>query len=107
MKQTIIFDKRAEKEISSFTKQAQMKLRSLIQILSVYGRLNLPEGKKITKELFEIRIKSASQHRCLYAYYTKQTVIILSAFIKKKQKTPQKEINKAVSRLQEYKTSNI
>lgn len=107
MKKIIIFDKRADKEISSFTKQAQIKLRSLIQILSVYGKLNLPEGKKINKELFEIRIKSGNQHRCLYAYHKQQTIIILSAFIKKKQKTPNKEINKAISRLQEYKTSDL
>lgn len=47
MQKTVIFDKRADKEISAFTKQAQLKLRALIQILVTYGKLNTPEGKRL------------------------------------------------------------
>ena len=41
-------------------------------------------------------------YRSLYAYLGKEVIIILSAFIKKTQKTPIKEIQKARNRLKKY-----
>jgi phage-related protein len=103
MKQTVIIDKRADKEISVLPINVQIQLRSLIGVLADTGKLNLPEGKKLNREIFEIRIKSKNQHRCLYAYCNHQIIVILSAFTKKQQKTPLKEIEKAFNRLKTYK----
>ena len=61
-----------------------------------------PYSKKVDSLLFEIRIKYQGQWRVLYAYIVNNYVLILSAFHKKTQKTPQSEISKAKFRLKGY-----
>jgi len=58
------------------------------------------ETKKITDDLFEIKIDS---NRLMYCYIDHNGVCILSAFKKDSQKTRQKEIDKAVKRLNKVK----
>ena len=55
--------------------------------------------KEIEKFSKPVRIKHRGQWRAIYAYILKNTVIVLSAFIKKTSKIPIKEINKAQRRL--------
>lgn len=66
------------------------------------GKLIEPFGKKIDKDLFEIRIENNGQYRLLYTYFVREYVVILSAFQKKTQQTPSKEIKKAKMRLKGY-----
>ena len=56
MKKIIQIDRHAEKEISKFSKKVQIKFRALINILSSEGKLELPDGKKLSNGLFEIRV---------------------------------------------------
>lgn len=102
MKKIILFDKRAEKEFKKFGDIVQAKLKATIDILARDGKLIEPYGKKIDKDLFEIRVESDGQYRLLYAYLTGEYVIVLSAFQKKSQQTPLKEIRKAKVRLRGY-----
>lgn len=104
MKQTVLIDKRAHKELSKFSRPVQLKFQALFEILEETGKLEEPFAKKIvsTLGLFEIRVKYQGQWRAIYAYVEKKTIIILSAFGKKTQKTPGAELEKAKSRIQEY-----
>ncbi len=102
MTKAIHIDKKADKEISALPRAAQIKFRALLNILLINGRLELPEGKKISKDLFEMRFSEANIYRSIYAYLGKEVIIVLSVFTKKTQKTPLKELKKAQSRLLHY-----
>ncbi|SRR6266404_4661776 len=105
VKKVVLLDKHAEKEIKRFTRQVQLKFQALFEILEQDGKLEEPFGKKLSgnENLFEIRVKHQGQWRAIYAYIHIQSIIILSAFGKKTQKTPKEELEKAKKRLAEYK----
>lgn len=104
MKKHVIFERHALKEIHMFPRAVQVKLASFIAELEERGELQYPDTKKLqsTYNLFEVRIKYKGEWRVLYAYIVKESIIILSAFHKKTQKTPSEEINKAKKRLQMF-----
>lgn len=102
VRKTIRFDKRAEKEVKAFPITVQVKTKALLMILARDGTLIEPYGKKISQELFEVRVRCNGQWRLLYAYVLYEEIIVLSAFHKKTQKTPYLEIKKAKNRLKEY-----
>ena len=102
MKKKVEIDIRSGKELKKFPIEVQAKLTAMFSILERDGFLRKPYGKRIDAELLEIRIKHKGQWRTLYAYLGKIKVIILSAFLKKLQKTPKKEIKKARRRLKEH-----
>ncbi len=61
------------------------------------GLLREPDAKKIAPNLFEIRVKvTRMQYRLFYCYVDSNGIWVLSGFIKKTQKTPQKEIHNAI-----------
>jgi len=76
----------------------------LLELLSEEGFLYEPLAKKLKgyKNLFELRVKSKGEFRCLYSYIGNEEITVLTAFNKKRQKTPVKEINKAIRRLKDY-----
>ena len=64
--------------------------------LEAAGRLEYPQGKAIAPNLYEIRVKvSPNQYRLFYCYFDPNGVLVLSGFVKKTQKTPKHEIDKA------------
>ena len=63
----------------------------------------LPHVKKLTGvPLWEIRILGRDNIRVFYVMPTGHTVLVLHGFIKKKQKTPLKEIAIAIGRLADW-----
>ena len=102
MKKKIYYDKSAEKEFSKFNKKIQDEFHSFFKILEEEGKLEFPEGKKVTKNLFEIRIKFKGEYRGFYAYVEKADIIILHFFKKKTQRTPLKNLKTAQRRLKQY-----
>lgn len=69
-----------------------------------YGlQLVIPHLKKLTgTPLWEIRILGKKNVRILYVTQVNRKILLLHAFYKKKQKTPQKEIRIALKRLKQY-----
>ena len=62
------------------------------------GYLNEPYSKHIKDKIRELRIDfSKKHHRIMYFTFTGEKIILLSAFTKKTEKTPEKEINKAIN----------
>lgn len=90
------------KKIEAFSVEVQIRMTAIMKVLSQDGYIAEPYGKRIDAELFEIRIRHKGQYRAIYTYFWKNDVIILSAFKKKTQQTPLKEIKKAHHRLNEH-----
>lgn len=62
----------------------------------------IPHVKKIRKtDIWELRILGKDNIRVFYGILINKRIMILHGFIKKKQKTPTKEISIALSRWQE------
>lgn len=62
--------------------------------------------KKITDELFELRIKGEQLHRVLFFHHVQSGFIFVHAFAKQTDKTPIREIHTAESRMNVWRTSH-
>lgn len=75
------------------------KVTQYISLLVDYGPfLKPPYIKKIQDQLFELRVTTKLAIRIFYSKKN-QTFVLLQGFVKKSQKTPQKEIAIALDRL--------
>lgn len=95
-------DENAHKELAAFSDEVRARFLALFEILQREGFFKEPFAKPVNTNVFEIRVKQKGQWRALYAYIQRQRIIILSAFNKKTQKTPKKELQKAEKRLERY-----
>jgi phage-related protein len=94
----VLIHSNAQKEIKELKKKIRKEFYQLFKELHSSGRLEYPKSKKLRNyDLFEIRIHNQGAYRGIYCYYNKD-IVVLSVFRKKSQKTPQKEINKAIKR---------
>ena len=67
-----------------------------------YPHVDTIKGKKY-KDLWELRIEFASDiFRIFYFLPVKNIAILLHGIVKKKQKTPSKELDVALDRMKEY-----
>ena len=80
----------------------------LIERIKLYGpNLGMPFTRSIGDGLFEIRAKGKEGiGRAFFCTVVGNKIIILHAFIKKSQKTPQKEVKIARQRLKEVRNEN-
>lgn len=97
-------DKNAEKELRAFGEEVQLEFEAYFKILELEGKLGFPQARKITRDIFEIRIKLKGEYRGFYAYIGKQDIVILHFFRKKTQKTPLKDLDLAQRRLRIYES---
>ena len=100
---------RGEKPVEEFIKsqnpQTVAKIIREIDLLEKYGHhLSLPHSKKITKELYELRIKGKQEIRIIYVFL-RNNIYLLSGFQKQSQKTPKREIKTAERRRKYCKSS--
>jgi len=101
-KKNIIYDYRALEEYEKLPEKVQDKFKIYINILRKTGYLTKPKGKKLVKGLYEVRVKMDGAWRGLYAYRKVDKIILLVFFKKKSNKTPIKEMLKALNRLRTY-----
>ena len=87
----------AKEFMLSLDKKLRAKLADTIMILQDNGyELREPYSKHISEGLFELRAKQGSDiTRVIYFLYVDRHIILTNGFIKKTQKTPQSEIEKA------------
>ena len=80
----------------------------LTERIKLYGpNLGMPFTRAIGDGLFEIRAKGKEGiGRAFFCTVVGNKIIILHAFIKKSQKTPQKEVKIARQRLKEVRNEN-
>ena len=104
MKKNIFLDKNAEKELREFDEEVQLEFEAYFKILQLEGKLDFPSARKVTRNIFEIRIKLKGEYRGFYAYIGKLDVVILHFFRKKTPKTPIKDLKLAQRRLKQYES---
>lgn len=77
----------------------------LIELLAEYGpSLRLPHSKAFGDGLFELRPRGKMGiGRAFYCFLAGKHIVVLHAFIKKSQQTPERELNLARKRLKELK----
>ena len=87
----------AKEFMLSLDKKLRAKLADTIMILQDNGyELREPYPKHISEGIFELRAKQGSDiTRVMYFFYVDRHIILTNGFIKKTQKTPQSEIEKA------------
>lgn len=87
----------AKEFMLSLDKKLRAKLANTIMILQDNGyELREPYSKHISEGIFELRAKQGSDiTRVMYFFYVDRHIILTNGFIKKTQKTPQSEIEKA------------
>ena len=87
--------------------KVQDKIYKVIEIIETYERVPSNYLKAITgaKGLYEARIKLGTNIWLVFCFFDKgKLVILLNGFIKKTQKTPKNEIEKAVNLMNSYYT---
>ncbi len=80
------------------------KLARISDLIEAVGLAQLPRDtvKKLDGKLWEIRIKGQSGiSRAIYVTATGQRIVIVRIFVKKTQKTPQRELEIARQRAKE------
>ncbi|MCL5746759.1 MAG: type II toxin-antitoxin system RelE/ParE family toxin [Patescibacteria group bacterium] len=94
---------RGENPVEDFIKSCDpltaAKIIHTVDLLEKFGfMLKMPHSKKLTKEIYELRIRGKEEVRIFYSF-KKSRIYLLHAFKKKTQKTPEKEIKTAKKRL--------
>jgi len=88
----LIYNKSIRKFTQSLREDIQGKVDHMFHLLREYnGNIGGRYTKKISKDIFELRIHMDFQVRYLYTFY-KGTIMILHGFVKKTQKIPKKEL---------------
>ncbi len=94
----------AEEFIESLDIETQDKFVFKQQLLQNFGpQLRYPHTENIGEGIFELRFKGKEgQIRVLFFFFHGRKIILTNGFIKKVQKTPQKEIEIAKERRKDF-----
>lgn len=94
-------DELQEKAKTSKTERVNRgKILSYIGALAEYGtRIGQPKVKHIEGKIWELR---PLNNRIFFFYWKENTFVLLHYFIKKTQKTPEKELTKARKNLKDF-----
>lgn len=97
------FNERVLTEIEKWPDGILADYARLIELLMEFGpNLKMPHSKALGKGLFELRPKGREGiGRTFYCYLVGQRIIIVHAFIKKTQETPENEMKVARKRVKE------
>jgi phage-related protein len=101
--ETTYFHERVLAEIQSWPVDVLADYARLIELLTEHGpNLRLPHSRAFGDGLFELRPRGRSGiGRAFYCFLVGKRVIVLHAFIKKSQQTPDSELKLARKRLKE------
>jgi phage-related protein len=97
------FHERVLAEIESWPVDVLADYARLVELLAEYGpSLRLPHSRAFGDGLFELRPRGRSGiGRAFYCFRVARRVVVLHAFIKKSQQTPDRELRLARRRLKE------
>lgn len=99
-------EKPVEKFINSLSEKQQTKILRDFKHIREHGLIKpIPDLKKLSgTPLWEIRILGKDSIRLIYAVVFMGHVLILHGFVKKTNKTPQKELKTALQRFKIWKS---
>ena len=93
------FDQKINDFIKSLGIETGPKTVRHVVLLGQFGsQLRMPYSKKLSADLFELRIRGRQEVRIFYTFH-KSEAVLLHGFIKKTQKTPQREIDISITKL--------
>lgn len=92
MKKCYLATRQVREFIAAQPFEIQTEYVKTVERIEADGCLIEPFGKKLTKYLFEMRLRRGRQVRVIYFYHTGNRVIGVHAFVKKTQQTPLKEL---------------
>jgi phage-related protein len=97
------FHERVRSEIESWPVDIVADYARLIELLTGYGpSLRLPHSRTFGEGLFELRPRGRSGiGRAVYCFVSGKRIVVLHAFIKKSQQTPDRELRLARKRRRE------
>jgi phage-related protein len=97
------FHPRVLQQIESWPVDVVADYARLLELLIDYGpSLGMPHSRALGDGLFELRPRGRSGiGRAFYCYLTGKRVIVVHAFVKKTQQTPEKELKLARRRAKE------
>jgi len=97
------FNEMVEKQTLAFPKGILADFLRVVELIEEFGpAIGRPHTTPLGKGLFEIRAKGREGiGRSIFCSVRDRKLIILHSFVKKTQKIPQKEMDKALKRLKE------
>lgn len=89
--------------MASLSKEEQTKIRRVLALFMTENQIPHHYIKYIGESIYELRITLPNREARLFFTYDGETMVVLfNCFIKKRQKTPRKEIEKAQKLKKEY-----
>lgn len=99
----VLFGDYFEKFIQILNEKELKKLKYLLSLLETEDKLPVKFIKYIIDGLYELRLEYESNiYRIFFIFDEGKIVVLFNGFQKKTQKTPRKEINKALRIKKEY-----
>ena len=97
------YNDKVEAETLRFPTGILANLIHILEMIEEFGpNLGKPHTAPIGKGLFEIRAKGKEGiGRSLFCTLNKEEIVVLHSFVKKTQRTPKKELDKARKRMKE------
>ena len=95
MKKSYMAVRKVREFIAEQPDETQAEYVKIVERLEQDGHLVEPFGKKLERDLFEMRMRRGRQVRVLYVYHAGDLAIGVHAFVKKTQQTPQRELKQA------------
>lgn len=93
-----------EKFLDSLQKSDKVKIIRILKYVEIYGLITvLPQVKKLTgTPLWEIRTLGKANIRVVYVILQENSILLVHGFLKKKQKTPSKDMDLAINRMKDW-----
>jgi len=88
MKKQYLATRQVREFIAAQPCEIQIEYVKLVERLEAEGYLIEPFGKKLDRDMFEMRLRRGRQVRVVYFYHIDNLVIGVTAFVKKTQQTP-------------------
>jgi|SRR3989338_180849 len=97
--EVVMFSSKVEDFIFDLERSARANSFRYLKLLEDHGNdLGFPRSRKLTNDVYELRVKGDIAVRLLYTFQNGKAVV-LHGFIKKTNKTPKHELEVAISRL--------
>ena len=99
------YNKKIEKQTRLFPPGIQANLIHILELIEKFGpNLGRPHTSPMGKGLFEIRAKGKEGiGRSFFCTISGQEIVILHSIVKKTQKTPKKDLDLAIKRMNEIR----
>ncbi len=102
-------NEKVDEELDDLPPDMQARFIYIAKLLEEFGPMHVraPHVKHIRGKLYEMRMRGKDGiSRALYVTVKNQRIVVVRAFIKKTQKTPEREIKLALKRAQEVKDND-